>query len=317
MAQRPVRTAPKFTTMPIPNFFIVGAPKCGTTSLYDVLRVHPDVFMPQMKEPHFFGSDLQIASDLLETPYIRDESSYLALFDDAVGVNRLGEASTWYLFSKVAAQEIKAFNSQAKVIIMLRDPVEMIYSLHGQFLWTCNETLERFEQAWEVQADRRAGRSIPVESHFPQGLQYAEVASYSGQVQRYFEIFDRRDVTVILFDDFVSDMEGVYGQVLQFLEINPDFRPPFRVANVSKGLTNVALKRFFKTRPKLRWRLVSMMPRGLRLHLGRMTDRLTPSTERQPLSDEMRARLCTHFVPEVQRLGELLGRDLSHWCASP
>lgn len=303
--------------MPNPNFFIVGAPKCGTTSLYEYLRPHPELFMPPMKEPHFFGSDLQVATEMLERPYIRDKAAYLALFDEAAGCKRLGEASTWYLFSKLAAREIKAFNPHAKIIIMLRNPIEMIYSLHGQFLWTCNETLESFEQAWEAQADRRRGGRIPPESHFPQGLQYAQVASYTEQVKRYLEVFGRSQVMIILFDDFVSDTPEVYGQVLRFLEIDPWFRPLFRAANVAKRPTNIGVKRFLKRRPKLQRGVIAMLPPRLRPHLSRMMNRLTSSRiERPPMSEPMRARLREQFAAQIEDLGELLSRDLLHWCAS-
>jgi hypothetical protein len=110
-----------------PDFFIVGAPRSGTSSMMNYLEEHPDIFMarPPGDEPHFFGTDLS-------APWsIADERSYLSLFDDAKDEIRAGEKSVSYLYSKRAAVEIKEFQPSAKIIIMLRNPVDVIYSIHG------------------------------------------------------------------------------------------------------------------------------------------------------------------------------------------
>lgn len=130
-----------------PNFFIVGAPKCGTTSLYEYLRSHPQVFMPEKKEPEHFSDDLDWRNVMLRHR-VADRDDYLSLFDPAPAhAAAVGEASTWYLFSEAAAGAIHDFNPEARIIIMLRDPVKMMYSLHGQFLKDCNEVIEDFAQA--------------------------------------------------------------------------------------------------------------------------------------------------------------------------
>jgi len=143
--------------MRTPDFFIVGAPKCGTTAMSDYLRQHPEIYMPQRKEPHFFGSDL-------DAPYpyfIRDKEQYFSLFAEAKDEKRVGEASVWYLYSKRAAFEIKEFCPTASIIIMLRNPVDMIYSLHSQRLFTGNEDIPDFEEALEAEEDRKRGLRIP------------------------------------------------------------------------------------------------------------------------------------------------------------
>src|SRR5665647_751711 len=110
-----------------PDFFIVGAPKCGTTAMNNYLAQHPDVFMAQ-KEIHYFGSDLKMRVKV-------SESEYLNYFQNAEEKKLIGEASVWYLFSEKAAAEIKAFSPQAKIIIMLRDPIDVLHSLHSQHLF--------------------------------------------------------------------------------------------------------------------------------------------------------------------------------------
>src|SRR5687767_6541194 len=124
-----------------PNFFIPGAPKCGTSSLHDYLAQHPDVFMSEdMKEPGFFNPDLRV--NLVRRA--ATEQKYLSLFKDAAGKRRVGESSTWYMLSSVAAQLINSFDPASKAILMLRNPVDAMYSLHGQLLWSCNEDITDF-----------------------------------------------------------------------------------------------------------------------------------------------------------------------------
>src|SRR5438093_448879 len=140
---------------PRPDFFIVGAPKCGTTAMYAYLRQHPQIFMPFHKEPLFFGSDLT-------TRYGRMSlEEYLALFADASRGQRIGEASAWYLYSATAAAEIKAFAPDAQIVVMLRDPVEVMRAQHSQLLFNMQETLTSFAEALAAEADRRAGRRLP------------------------------------------------------------------------------------------------------------------------------------------------------------
>lgn len=170
-----------------PDFFIVGAPKCGTMSLYRHLRQHPEIFMPTTKEPHFFGRDLPI----LPHTCVRNASKYRELFADAGNAKRIGEASVWYLYSKQASREIHEFNPSARILISLRNPVDMLYSLHGQFLRSAREEILDFEEALAAEDDRRKGRRIPKTARFPQSLLYTQVVSFTGQVERYFEKFGR------------------------------------------------------------------------------------------------------------------------------
>ena len=171
-----------------PNFFIVGAPKCGTTSLHEYLQRHPDVFMPFYKEPHYFGSDLE-GSRFRQ--FRGQPERYLKLFRDARGEQRIGESSPWYLSSRRAAEEIHAYEPQAKIIIMLRNPVDMMYSMWSQFRYSGNEQIETFEAALEAEPERRRGERIRRAAHCISGLYYRDMARFSEQVGRYFELFGR------------------------------------------------------------------------------------------------------------------------------
>lgn len=293
-----------------PNFFIVGAAKCGTTSMYEYLRVHPEVFMPEKKEPYFFGRDLEIADYWA----IRDETQYLSLFTDAGQATRVGEASVWYLPSQQAAQEIKQFDPQAKIIIMLRNPVDMAYSLHGQFLFSSNEDIVDFQEAWDAQSDRQRGQRIPPTSHFPRGLQYTQMATYSPQVQRYLDVFGPQAVHVIIFDDLISDTQTVYQRVIDFLEIDPDFRPDFSVANAAKPLRNLPAKRFLKSYPRVEKALGATLSPSIRHCVGNTLTKILKQPSRgKKLSPDLRRELMSQFRPDIDQLSSLIDRDLTGW----
>lgn len=294
-----------------PDFFIVGAPKCGTTSLHAYLRAHPQVFMPASKEPHQFGTDLDFQKNRLS------DEAYLRLFAGAGDARRIGEASVFYLFSTRAAREIKAFQPDARILIMLRDPVQMMYSLHGQFVYMIEEDLLDFQHALDAQDDRRQGRRLPPGSRYANELQYVQVASYTDQVARYFDVFGRERVFVRTLDDLSGDPAGTYRQTLEFLEVDPTFQPSFEVHNPARWTRARGLVRLLKGRPRLRALVLRVLPAEVRRRLGDAYTRVMPSAPRPGLSADLHARLREQFRPEIQRLGDLLQRDLSHWCAAP
>ncbi|SRR6056297_999156 len=133
-----------------PNFFIIGAPKCGTTSLYYYLKDHPDIFMAEPKEPHYFSTDF---SDKFRKVLTRED--YLNLFKEAKKYKAVGEGSTEYLYSKEAVPNILKFNSEAKFIVMVRNPIELVISLHQELFVEMNENIEDVEKAWDLQEKRR------------------------------------------------------------------------------------------------------------------------------------------------------------------
>ena len=137
-----------------PNFFILGAPKCGTTALSEYLREHPRAFVSQPKEPHYFCGDF----DYYYAPGQRSEEHYLRLFDAATDDHlAVGEASVWYLYSADAARNIAAFDPATRVIVMLRNPVDLVPSLHSQLLYMLDEDEPDPARAWELQEARRRG----------------------------------------------------------------------------------------------------------------------------------------------------------------
>lgn len=293
--------------MRIPNFFIVGAPKCGTTAMNDYLSEHPEIFMGP-KELHFFGSDL-----VYTQPRITKEQ-YLSRFLKAEGEKRIGEASVLYLHSNRAAGEIKEFCSGARIIVMLRNPVDMIYSLHRQLLYDLDEDITDFETALDAENDRRQGLRIPSTAVRLNALYYGDVAGYTLQIQRYLDVFGRENVHVIIYDDFRDDTPGAYKETLCFLGVHEEFMPDFNVINPNKRVRNEGLQYLLKIlNLKSKGRARFLAPPPIR-HLGRAFRKLNTSYEpRSPMDPELRIRLQAEFALEVERLSELLERDLTHW----
>jgi len=301
-----------------PDFFMVGAQKCGTTALYQYLRQHPDVFMPQQKEIHFFAPDLDSGSELDAVFFTRDLEQYLSLFEQAQNQKRIGEASPGYLYSHVAAAKIKEFCPHAGIIIMLRNPVEMMYALHAQRLFSGNEDIADFEAALEAEVDRKRGLRLPKYAYNIQGLFYRETARFTEQVRRFVDSFGLPNIHVIIFDDLKKDTPGVYRRTCEYLEIDPDFQPQFEIINPNTTPRNKALRDFviFQTMPLQR--LMKNMPAPVERKAKQVGKLLlsvnTKQEPRPPLTPELRQRLQAEFAPEVDQLGELLGLDLkSMW----
>jgi hypothetical protein len=295
-----------------PNFFIVGAPKCGTTALHQYLRPHPNIFMPRVKEPHFFATDLGTYRITKTT------EEYARLFAESSGEHlRVGEASVYYLRSSVAIPNIRAFNPEAKIIAMFRNPVDVVYALHSELLYWSEETVADFEAAWRLQERRRQGFDLPT-CRSPLLIQYAEVGHFGTQTQRLLGSFPRAQVKLILFDDFVSSPQEVYDEVIEFLGIPHDNRTHFPRINENRHVRLLWLKHLIRRPPPL----LRQTYQGLKRTVGpeqldslkrKIVTKNSLKKPRPPLSPAFRAELVEAFSAEVALLSQILERDLSHW----
>jgi hypothetical protein len=296
-----------------PNFIIVGAPKCGTTALYEYLRPHPNVFLPEIKEPHFF------AKDLGTYPRIKTLEEYTEIFAASTEQHlRVGEASVYYLRSSTAIPNIGEFNPDARIIAMFRNPVEMVHSLHSQLLYVAEENESDFETAWRLQERRSRGLDLPPRSRGAFLVQYAEVGKFGTQVQRLLSVFPRAQVKLILFDDFAASPQRVYDEVIDFLDIPHDNRSGFPRVNDNKRarltwLRNLARKPPPALRDAVRGLKQAVGAEGLSAVKKKIVDLNTVKERRRPLSPEFRAELVETFRDEVALLSRQLNRDLSHW----
>ncbi len=302
----------------IPDFFIVGHPKSGTTALYSMLRRHPQIFMPDGKEPWFFAEELHERTPPRPEGTPRTLEQYSAWFAGAGAEQRVGEASPLYLWSHTAAQAIAEVRPDAKIVAILREPASFLRSLHLQFVQTYIETESDFAKALALEPARRAGREIPPYTYWPQTLLYSEHVRYVEQLRRYEAVFPREQLLVLAYDDFRADNEATVREVLRFLEVddalaieplhvNPTVRARSQRAHellhavsVGRGPLSLALKAAIKT----------VVPQRLRRGaVGTIRERLLYA-EPAPEDVETTARLRRRFKPEVVALADLMDRDL-------
>jgi hypothetical protein len=301
--------------MRTPDFFVIGAPKCGTTALHRWLAGHPEIFV-STKEIHFFGADLDHRRPAV------DEAGYRSFFADATDAHkRVGEVAVWYLMSEAAPAEILSFAPDARIIAMLRRPDEMLYSLHSQLLYSGEEDIADFGEALAAEPDRTAGRRIPQSTHRgaeappTECLQYARVGGFSAGIARYIETFGADRVHVVLHDDLRADVETTFGLILEFLDVDPDFQPDFSIVNPNTQVRSQAARKAIQG---LRWGpLRSAMPGPIRSMGRKMLEGLqqvnTETRPRPPLDPDIAAQIRHTMSADIQALGDILDRDLSPW----
>jgi hypothetical protein len=286
-----------------PNFFIVGAPRCGTTSLWSWLKAHPEIFMSTKKELFFFDADLR-ANGVTALSV----GQYLRHFSAAGDQKKVGEATASYLRSQRAPTAIKAFNPGAQVIIMLRNPVDVMYSLYSSALYGL-EPITDFEAALAADA-RREDR---------ERLGYRDFTDFPDQVQRYLDLFGRENVHMIIYDDLKADPAAVYQNTLRFLGVRLGFNPEFVVMSPNQRVRNTRLQWTLVHPPRALRRIgAALLPSGLRSRIRRaLLNCNVEARPRPPMDPELRRRLQRELEPKVEQLSKLLGRDLSGWYRDP
>jgi Sulfotransferase domain len=302
----------------IPDFYIVGHPKSGTTALYSMLRRHPQIFMPDGKEPWFFAEELHERTPPRPEGTPQTLEQYAAWFAGAGAQQRVGEASPLYLWSLTAARAIADVRPDAKIIAILREPASFLRSLHLQFIQTYIETESDFAKALELEPARRAGRELPPYTYWPQTLLYSEHVRYVEQLRRYEEVFPPEQMLVLIYDDFRADNAATVRRVLRFLEVDDEVPvEPLHVnptvharsqrahellhaVSVGRGPLSLAVKSAIKT----------VVPRRLRRGaVGTIRNRFV-YTEPPPADPAVMAQLRRRYKPEVVALAELLERDV-------
>ena len=295
-----------------PNFFIIGAPKCGTTALSEYLRSHPNIYISDPKEPHYF------ATDFPKHRLVQTVDEYLELFNN-INQNHVavGEASVWYLYSEVALENIYHFNPQAKIIVMLRNPVEMIPSLHSQALYNRNESETKLECAWDLQWERGQGLNLPHLCREPKVLQYAKIAKFGEQIERLLTIFPTQQIHIVWYEDFASSTQKVYEDILAFLGVPSDGKTNFERVNVNK-FHRFGFLGELSEKPPHKLVEIAMTAKKLlgieRLYfldsIRKINKREKP---REPISNELRLKLSSEFRDDINKLSQILDKDLKQW----
>ena len=296
-----------------PNLFIVGAPKCGTTALSEYLRQHPNVFMTNPKEPNFFSDDMP-------KRYIsKTIDDYISLYSKSRKYHYIkGEASVFYLYSSYALQNIYNFNSKAKIIAMLRNPIDLIYSLHSEYLFNFTEDVFDFEKAWRLQADRNGGVSLPKGCKNPKILQYKNIAMLGTQVKKLMSIFPEEQVMLILLDDFKNSTKKVYKEVINFLNLPDNGRKHFPIINENKQYKSRLLGRILHQPSNSIRRISHRLYELLGIDVGEVILRFisginSKHVKRSELSFKMRKELILEFKEDIFLLERIIGKDLSGW----
>jgi len=295
-------------TIPKPNFFIVGAPKSGTTALYSYLRQHPEIFMSRLKEPQFFAGDI-----FGHQRNVTTMAEYLRQFEEA-RTPAIGEASTCYLVSPGAAHEIKEFCPGARIIIMLRNPVDVMYAGHCERLVNGGEHIVDFAAALDAIEPRRY-RTGPFKGQRVARPSYRQVVLFSQHVKRYIDIFGRPNVHVIVYDDFAKNPRLAYKNVLVFLGVSPNHECAFNVVNANRRIRNTTLHDFLSHPPKIlqglaRVLLARSIRQRLSKYLNTFNEKFVPRPEMNQL---LRKRLESEYAEDVRELSRLVDRDLSNW----
>lgn len=298
--------------MTMPNFLIIGAGKSGTTSLYHYLNAHPQIYMSPQKEPRFFafeGEELDFRGPRDSRLHcITDLDAYRALFQGASKETATGEASTWYLSAPKAPARIKHHVPDAKLIAVLRNPVERAFSHWLHLRREQVEPLADFAQAMAAETERIANNWSPHWHYRQQGF-------YNAHLERYFDRFDAGQIRIYLYEDFTADPVGVTLDICRFLGVDDSFVPDTSVKyNVSGMPRNKALHRALE---KISWG--RRRTRGLLNHVlsDTIQIRMQLNLNAKPeLSPEVRKQFCDEYREDILRLQDLVGREFSAWLAS-
>jgi len=298
--------------MTLPNFLIIGAAKSGTTALYLYLKQHPDIFMTTPKELRYFSYNGPYPKDLHEDYIHRGVTTfkeYEQHFEEVTDEKAIGEASPMYLYVPGTAEKIKETLPDVKLMAILRNPIERAYSAYTHALRDWKEDAGSFRVALEKEPERiLAGWGLL--------WHYTQAGFYYQQLKRYYEVFDSGQIKVILHDDLVSNPRGLLREIFEFLEVDPSFEPDISARpNISGFPKNkkfhAFMYRLFMRPNPFKWLGRRIFSQTLRRKV--MVKLREENLERREMSEEVRNKLRTIFREDINRLEQLVGRDLSHW----
>lgn len=274
-----------------PNFFILGAAKCGTTSLYHYLECHPEIFMAREKEPTFFCRSFQVVSNPVD---------YLALFDRVTTERVIGEASHAYLSDPSTARVLKALFPAAKLLIILRHPADRAYSLYHHMRRHGLEPIGSFEKALAAEEKRAASRRFRERCpHYLYNYLYFRSGLFGEQVERYLSLFDRDQIHILTLDELRRDPQYCLAEILRFLGVNARHTPWLRAYNQGRRTARLAWLQYLWTQKVTR-------PRGLhKLGLGVL--KCMNLEKVPPMHPETRAALAARYRDDLDKLHALTG----------
>jgi hypothetical protein len=275
----------------MPNFFIIGAMRAGTTSLYYYLKEHPEVYMSPRKEPTFFVPGVRWKKAITEL------GAYQALFEDVSGEKAIGEASTAYLTNRSAAERIREYVPNARLIAILRDPADRAYSNFLHYLRLGEEQMSDFARAVKDGPHREM---------------YLRLGFYHAQLTHYFELFDRRQMRIYLYDDLKRDSLGLVKDIYGFLGVDENFVPRLERYNVSVVPKSRLVHSFLVGRGRGKGLLQAVVPAGVRRSTRKALSAWNVA-RRPAYPPHVRRTLTAIYREDILRLQDAIGRDLSNW----
>lgn len=299
------------TSRRFPDFYILGAPKAGTSSLAQYLDDHPGIFVSKPKEPRFFAEDFADRE-------IADEQTYLDLFEEAGEGVILGEATTDYLVSEVAVDRILAVRPDARFVVMLRNPIQMVPAMHAQERKNGYETVTDPAKAWAMIAERKAGRGVPALCNEPKRLFYDDRCRLGEQMQRLYSKMAPDRLLVIFMEDFAADTERVYREAQSFIGISSYEPRDFPVVNQRHHIKHPAALQLWKLGMTAKDKLGLKTNFGLLSKVqafGLSSEAVEPRRPSDAHDDPSAFKriLQDAFKADIDLLAELTGRDLSGW----
>lgn len=292
-----------------PNFLIIGAAKAGTTSLYDYLNQHPQIYMSSPKEPRFFALegeklDFRGPARAINQTSVTTWKEYCQLFQDVTTETAIGEASTIYLSDSQAPKRIQHYIPDVKLIAILRDPAERAFSSYMHLVRDGYETLS-FAEALEAESDRIKENWQPLWYYRKRGFYYQ-------QLQKYFELFPPEQIKIYLYEDLVNDSIAVIQDLARALEVDDTFKPNLTKQNVSGVPKNRLLQKVLTRKNPLKSILKPLLPKSLRKSV--LQDLTKRNLGAKPtLSPQMRQNLIAIYREDILQLEKLIQRDLSQW----
>jgi len=301
----------------LPDFFIVGHAKCGTTALTKMLKAHPRISIP-VKEPRYFAPELRTRywrprSNREKRP--RTLQAYRALFAGAGAEQLVGEATPSYLRSATAAAGIAEVRPDARIVAILREPAAFLRSFHLQLLRNYDENQKSFRRALELEPLRKQGRRMPPFSQAPSGLLYSEHVRYVEQLERFHAAFGRERVLILIYDDLRADNERTVRRVLQFLGLDwGECQVPHYELDPLKMPRSVILDQLTRLAayaPHSR-ALSPLLKAAAKTGVGRLGPlwKRAVYEDTPPPEAELMLALRRRFKGEVEAASEYLGRDL-------
>lgn len=310
---------------------IVGAPRSGTTTMSKMIRTHPKVAEPFVKEPHFFSlHDLSgLDDDALRAAVERD---YLdKFFDDTDSSTPVGfDGSVSYLYTPEQLEPVVRLWPNSRFIVGVRDPMTLLPSLHRRLLYVGDETIRDFAEAWDAVGDRAKGHRIPRSCLDPRFLRYDQAPLYASYLERLFAAVGRDRCAIVLFDDLIADPMREYHRLMPYLGLEPQDDVDLTSEREGRAVRWYWLQRLLKRPPRALHPYLAGQ-----LHKRRLDKRGRDDSERREKALSLRTRLLrwnridekpatrvplrvqreirVTFKDDVERLGGLIGRDLGHW----